>query len=156
MAIRFWRCTKLPLMYPENWHFRSRFVLKTTKTLELLRIFDELFDVINGDPFLTLYKTSAYGFQTSFGVENKSFWWKVIFCAVQNVSGKIFRTRLKYFYFGLQVFRIYRKTGLEGLMFWKLFGYFWENSNFNLQLKKLDCMHQFGTVIYETFLICKR
>ena len=25
----------------------------------LLRFFDELFDVINGDPFLTLYKTSA-------------------------------------------------------------------------------------------------
>ena len=44
----------------ENWHFISHFVWKSTKTLELLRIFDELFDVINGEPFLTLYKTSAY------------------------------------------------------------------------------------------------
>ena len=26
----------------------------------LLRFFDEFFDVINGDPFLTLYKTSAF------------------------------------------------------------------------------------------------
>ena len=43
----------------ENWHFISHFVWKSTKTLELLRIFDELFDVINGEPFLTLYKTSA-------------------------------------------------------------------------------------------------
>jgi len=31
--------------------------------------------------------TCFYGFQTSFGVENKNFWWKAIFCAVQNVSG---------------------------------------------------------------------
>ena len=43
----------------ENWHFLSHFVWKSTKTLKLLRIFDEIFDVINGDPFLTLYKTSA-------------------------------------------------------------------------------------------------
>ena len=43
----------------ENWHFISHFVWKSTKTLELLRIFDKLFDVINGEPFLTLYKTSA-------------------------------------------------------------------------------------------------
>ena len=43
----------------ENWHFISHFVWKSTKTLELLRIFDELFDVRNGKPFLTLYKTSA-------------------------------------------------------------------------------------------------
>ena len=43
----------------ENWHFISHFVWKSTKTQELLRIFDELFDVINGEPFLTLYKTSA-------------------------------------------------------------------------------------------------
>ena len=41
-------------------------------------------------------------------------------------QSKIFRTRLKYFYFCLQVFWIYRKTGLESRMFWKLFGYFWE------------------------------
>ena len=68
-------------------------------------------------------------------------------------QSKIFRTRLKYFYFGLQVFWIYRKIGQESRMFWKLLGYFWENSNFNLQLKKLDCMHQFGTVIYETSLM---
>ena len=45
--------------HSENWHFISHFVWKTTKTLELLRIFDELFDVINSDQFLTLYKTSA-------------------------------------------------------------------------------------------------
>ena len=43
----------------ENWHFISHFVWKSTKTLELLRIFDKLFDVINGEPFLTLCKTSA-------------------------------------------------------------------------------------------------
>ena len=43
----------------ENWHFLSHFVWKSTKTLKLLRIFDKIFDVINGDPFLTLYKTSA-------------------------------------------------------------------------------------------------
>ena len=42
-----------------NRHFTSHFVWKSTKTLELLRIFDEFFDVINGEPFLTLYKTSA-------------------------------------------------------------------------------------------------
>ena len=35
----------------KNWHFMSHFVWKSTKTLELLRIFDELFDVINGEPF---------------------------------------------------------------------------------------------------------
>ena len=34
---------------PENWHFNSSFVLKT-----LLRFFEELFDVIIDDPFLTL------------------------------------------------------------------------------------------------------
>ena len=45
----------------ENWHFLSHFVWKSTKTLKLLRIFDEIFDVINGDPFLTLHKTSASG-----------------------------------------------------------------------------------------------
>ena len=36
-------------MFSENWHFNSRFVLKTTKTpvfFSLLRFFDELFDVI--------------------------------------------------------------------------------------------------------------
>ena len=43
----------------ENWHFNSRFVLKTTKTpvqclFSLLRFFDELFDVIIDDPFLML------------------------------------------------------------------------------------------------------
>ena len=42
-----------------NWHFLSHFVWKSTKTLKLLRIFDDIFDVINGEPFLTLYKTSA-------------------------------------------------------------------------------------------------
>ena len=31
----------------ENWHSISHFVWKSTKTLELLRIFEELFDVIN-------------------------------------------------------------------------------------------------------------
>ena len=45
-------------MFPENWHFDSRFVLKTTKTpvfvFLILRFFDELFDVIIDDPFLTL------------------------------------------------------------------------------------------------------
>ena len=44
---------------PENWHFNSRFVLKTAKTpvqclFSLLRFFDKLFDVIIDDPFLTL------------------------------------------------------------------------------------------------------
>ena len=42
---------------PENWHFNSCFVLKTTKTPEvfsLLRFFDGLFDVIIDNPFLTL------------------------------------------------------------------------------------------------------
>ena len=41
---------------PENWHFNSDFVLKTTKTpvFVLLKLFDELFDVINDNPFLTL------------------------------------------------------------------------------------------------------
>ena len=49
----------------ENWHFLSHFVWKSTKTLKLLRIFDEIFDVINGDPFLKLYKTSAIGLISS-------------------------------------------------------------------------------------------
>ena len=48
----------------DNWHFISHFVWKSTKTLELLRIFDELFDVINGEPFLTLYKTSVIDIYT--------------------------------------------------------------------------------------------
>ena len=43
---------------PENWHFNSHFVLKTEKTpvffFSVLRFFDELFDVINDNPFLTL------------------------------------------------------------------------------------------------------
>ena len=42
-------------------HFLSHFVWKSTKTIKLLRIFDEIFDVIIGVPFLTLYKTSAIG-----------------------------------------------------------------------------------------------
>ena len=51
-------------MFPENWHFNSRFVLKTTKTsvhslFSLLRFFDKIFDVINDDPFLMLQKDSA-------------------------------------------------------------------------------------------------
>ena len=44
-------------MFPENWHFNSRFVLKTTKTPEFVfitEIFDELFDVIIDNLFLTL------------------------------------------------------------------------------------------------------
>ena len=42
---------------PENWHFKSRFVLKTTKTTVfyyLLRFFDELFEVIIDNWFSTL------------------------------------------------------------------------------------------------------
>ena len=39
---------------------------KIRQTLKLLRIFDEIFDVINGDPFLTLYKTSAIIFNWKF------------------------------------------------------------------------------------------
>ena len=50
----------------ENWHFLSHFVWKSTKTLKLLRIFDEIFDVINGDAFLKLYKTSAIKFYAWF------------------------------------------------------------------------------------------
>ena len=51
-------------MFPENWHFNSRFVLKTTKTpvqclFSLLRFFDELFDVINDGLFLTLQNNPA-------------------------------------------------------------------------------------------------
>ena len=41
----------------ENWQFNSRFVLKTTKApvfVFISEIFDELFDVINDDPFLAL------------------------------------------------------------------------------------------------------
>ena len=45
-------CQRISII-PENWHFDSRFVLKTTKT-PLLRFFDEVFDVINDDLFLTL------------------------------------------------------------------------------------------------------
>ena len=44
-------------MFPENWHFNSSFVLKTTKTtvfFSLLRLFDKLFYIINDDPLLTL------------------------------------------------------------------------------------------------------
>jgi hypothetical protein len=52
-------CQRISVI-PENRHFNSRFVLKTTKSpvfaclLSLLRFFDELFDVINDNPFLTL------------------------------------------------------------------------------------------------------
>ena len=41
------------LMFPENWHFNSRFVLKKNSSV-CFHYFDELFDVINDDPFLTL------------------------------------------------------------------------------------------------------
>ena len=45
-------------MFPENWHFNSRFVLKTIKTPEFVFIteifFDEFFDVIIEHLFLTL------------------------------------------------------------------------------------------------------
>ena len=42
-------------MFPENWHFNSCFVLKTTKTpFSLLRVFGKLFYVINDDLFLKL------------------------------------------------------------------------------------------------------
>ena len=42
---------------PENWHFYSRLVLKTTRTVvffEITEFFDKLLDVRNDDPFLTL------------------------------------------------------------------------------------------------------
>ena len=39
----------------------------------LLRFFDELFDVINGDQFLTLYKTSASASNLIFKVSNSIF-----------------------------------------------------------------------------------
>ena len=39
---------------PENWHFNSRFVLKTTKTPVFVFISEILFDIIIDDPFLTL------------------------------------------------------------------------------------------------------
>ena len=41
----------------ENWQFNSSVALKTTKTpvfVFITEIFDELFDVINDNPFLTL------------------------------------------------------------------------------------------------------
>ena len=44
-------------VFPENWHFNSCVVLKTTKSnclFSLLRFFDKLFDVIIDDPCLTL------------------------------------------------------------------------------------------------------
>ena len=51
-------------MFPENWHFNSRYVLKTTKIpvffFSLLRFFEELFDVINDDPFLTLLQLIGF------------------------------------------------------------------------------------------------
>ena len=49
-------CQRISVI-PENWHFYSCFVLKTTKNhclFSLLRFFDKLFDVINNDPFFTL------------------------------------------------------------------------------------------------------
>ena len=55
-------CQKVRLrisVIPENCHFNSRFVLKKTKTpvqhlFSLLRLFGEIIDVINDDPFLML------------------------------------------------------------------------------------------------------
>ena len=38
------------LVIPKNWHFNSCFVVKTS-LFSILRCFDELFDIINDDPF---------------------------------------------------------------------------------------------------------
>ena len=120
--------------------------------------------IIYSQYFLTVCEklpfVNFYGFQTFFGVKNQKLLMKSHFsCPDLFGQSKVIRKRLKYFHFGLQVFWIYRKTSL---ILWQLFWiflikrkifFFRENSNFYWQLKKLDCMHQFGTVIYGTFLI---
>ena len=69
----------------ENWHFISHFVWKSTKTLELLKIFDELFDVINGEPFLMLYKTSAIMLKNSTGL-----WFYISIKSLVRILSKFF------------------------------------------------------------------
>ena len=49
-------CQRISVI-PENWHFNSRFVMKTTKTpvvFSLLRFFAKIFDRRIVDPFLTM------------------------------------------------------------------------------------------------------
>ena len=91
----------------ENWHFISHFVWKSTKTLELLRIFDELFDVINGDPFLTLYKTSANVFVFITEILWRTFWrdnWRSVFDVVQNFCLEVITDLISWLMFRLCTF----------------------------------------------------
>ena len=49
------RANSSPAIVPENWHFKSRFVLKTTKTsvfVFITEILNELFEVIKDDLFV--------------------------------------------------------------------------------------------------------